>query len=256
MNKSKKTILGFGFEWTKWGNLRKLYRSEQELLDEFDRYGIPPDFFNNKILLDVGCGMGRYTYLAAKKGAKEVYGIDPSESIQSAKLITSAYPQIKIIKGDVFNLPFQENTFDSIMSIGVLHHTGDAHGAIKNCVRYIKKGGRLYLMLYEPRKGFKKYLSPLLRKITLKMPPLLLYLSCYVSCMIKEPFRHIKQVITKYPPRKFNRNVADTFDWYCCPHQSFHTKREIISLFKELGLKNVQITNPKYPLAVTIIGTK
>ena len=64
------TAEAFGFEWTTHGRLWQLYRSEAALFEEFATYRLLPTFFTGKWVLDAGCGMGRYSYVAAHLGAK------------------------------------------------------------------------------------------------------------------------------------------------------------------------------------------
>jgi len=45
-------------------------------------------------------------------------------------------------------LPFPENTFDVVYSNGVLHHTPDTNGAVKEIHRVLRPGGIAKVMLY------------------------------------------------------------------------------------------------------------
>ena len=44
--------------------------------------------------------------------------------------------------------PFEDNTFDAVVSIGCFHHTGDLKKAIQEACRVLKKDGKIYLMVY------------------------------------------------------------------------------------------------------------
>jgi len=85
MMKKIKTKEAFECEWTIFGKINDLYDSEDRLFAEFSRYKIPRSFFQNKVILDAGCGMGRYSYVAAKLGAKLVVGLDMHDSVIYAK---------------------------------------------------------------------------------------------------------------------------------------------------------------------------
>lgn len=98
--------------------------------------------WKGKTVLDVGCGTGEVAHLIAKKGAKEVLGIDYSpEAIREAKA-----------RGDLKNLAFKEvslqkipGTFDVVISMGTLEHTDDPYTAFTDLLRHVKKGGSLLL---------------------------------------------------------------------------------------------------------------
>jgi ubiquinone/menaquinone biosynthesis C-methylase UbiE len=68
----------------------------------------------NARFLDLGCGDGEITLRAAEVvGAKEVYGVDISESL----LKLAEVEGIKVCKGDLNEaLPFKDNLFDVAFS--------------------------------------------------------------------------------------------------------------------------------------------
>src|ERR1700681_1614921 len=76
-------------------------------------------------VLDIGCGEGRHTLLAARYGFHTV-GLDyqpPAihRALRFAKEqgITTGF---SFLVGDVFHLPFQEKSFDILIDFGCLHH--------------------------------------------------------------------------------------------------------------------------------------
>lgn len=109
----------FGFQWTHYKDIIK----DVERFVFLQKTGIEPSFLKGKLVLDVGCGYGRYSYAALEFGGKEVIGIDLSRAVESAYANTIEYPNIHILQADTFYLPFKEEIFDVIFSIGVLHHT-------------------------------------------------------------------------------------------------------------------------------------
>lgn len=103
-----------------------------------------------KKCLDDGCGGGRYSIALKKMGALSVDGVDGSEeAILDAR---SRAKQLGITGcrfsvQDVLNLDFQDNSFDFVMSYGVLHHTTDIFKGIKECYRVLRNGGSFFLFL-------------------------------------------------------------------------------------------------------------
>ncbi len=73
---------------------------------------------NDKVL-DLGCGNGRYMDFI-KKNEGQYYGVDNSEEL--IKIAKQKYPQENFQVGDALVLPFENNFFDKIYSIAVLHH--------------------------------------------------------------------------------------------------------------------------------------
>ena len=52
------------------------------------------------------------------------------------------------IQGDALNAPFDDNSFDAVVAIGSLHHTGDFDTAIAEMCRVVKPGGVVCGMVY------------------------------------------------------------------------------------------------------------
>ena len=105
--------------------------------------------FAGSRLLEVGCGLGTDLLHAAKLGA-HVTGIDLSgRSVGLARRhFALSGVDGRFVHGDAEGLPFGDGSFDVVYSFGVLHHTPDTKGAINECLRVLKPGGRLVLMLY------------------------------------------------------------------------------------------------------------
>ena len=74
-------------------------------------------------ILDVGCGDGVILYLLnkiCKKDKLELYGIDSSEI--ALKIAKRKNPDVNLKTADVYDLPFEDNFFDLIVSSDVLEH--------------------------------------------------------------------------------------------------------------------------------------
>jgi len=151
-----KTVNRFGFEWrhfSDWGWLTE-YPDVPNTKEKF--YGgmiehtrsafwsktlfKEKDLHPGVLVLDAGCGNGRFSGQAAKTGA-EVIGVDLSRGVYSAFENTRSFPNVHIVRGDLFRLPFANETFDRIFSIGVLMHTGNAGAAFDSISRTLRQLG-------------------------------------------------------------------------------------------------------------------
>ncbi len=100
-----------------------------------------------KSILDFGCGTGWVSKELASNGYN-VTGIDTSSSlIRSAVQTDSVKSQFLV--GDCMNLPFQDNSFDLVIGIAILHHL-DLEQGLQECYRILTPKGTLLLM--EPNK--------------------------------------------------------------------------------------------------------
>ena len=100
-------------------------------------------------LLDIGCGPGWLTVQYSAAGAK-VSAIDLTES---AINITHQILDAKSLSADLRvasaeRLPFEDESFDVVVSSGVLHHTPDTLGAFREAFRVTKPGGVGLITLY------------------------------------------------------------------------------------------------------------
>ena len=90
-----------------------------------------------KMILDVGCGDGVLSYLLAKEKAI-VSGIDNQEiAIRFAKKKTSG-TNIDFRVGSAYELPWDENSFDAVVSSDVIEHLQDTKRYLEEIKRVSK----------------------------------------------------------------------------------------------------------------------
>ena len=107
----------FGEEWKTYNKILPQHHDEFKLY--FDLIDLPA--LESKRIGDLGCGIGRWSYFL-KDLAKEIVLIDFSESIFEARKNLSESDNMIFIMADVLDLPFQDDTFDFMFCLGVLHH--------------------------------------------------------------------------------------------------------------------------------------
>ncbi|MFH8093007.1 MAG: class I SAM-dependent methyltransferase [Candidatus Aenigmatarchaeota archaeon] len=103
----------------------------------------------NEVVLDVGCGSGRFIRLLSSL-VKEIHGIDISEeALKIAKNMKIKNASLK--KGSALKIPYGNNFFDKVICIDVIEHIRDDEKVLKEIKRVLKKGGEG--IIYFP-KGF------------------------------------------------------------------------------------------------------
>lgn len=100
--------------------------------------------FKGKKVLDHGCGTGRFGKLVQDKGA-DVIGIDVSE-----KILRTAKKYIAIKKFDGLNIPFDDDTFDYVLSFMVFMVIKDLDKVLSEIHRVLKPKGRLFFGIVHP----------------------------------------------------------------------------------------------------------
>ncbi|HMF61124.1 MAG TPA: methyltransferase domain-containing protein, partial [Vicinamibacterales bacterium] len=120
----------FSYEWNKWSRVQfDPANGGRESEDTFtEKTGFTPDDLRGKLVLDVGCGAGRFLEIASRWGARTI-GVDFSFAVEASQANLGDRPNVDVIQADVFHLPFRDDIFDRIFSIGVLHHTRDTREA-------------------------------------------------------------------------------------------------------------------------------
>jgi ubiquinone/menaquinone biosynthesis C-methylase UbiE len=97
----------------------------------------------NSKILEGGCGPANHVH-ALNKHNYNVIGLDYAKN--TVKNIKKEAPELDIVLGDVFNLPFKDNSFDGYWSLGVIEHFWDGYDIILDEMRrIIKSNGYLFL---------------------------------------------------------------------------------------------------------------
>jgi ubiquinone/menaquinone biosynthesis C-methylase UbiE len=102
-----------------------------------------------KTVLDAGCGNGYLTRKMAET-AKEVTGIDLTEKLIEIAKSKNNPPNVKFLQGSVNELPFDDKTFDTILSNLVLMDVEDLDKTAKEFLRVLKTGGNLVISILHP----------------------------------------------------------------------------------------------------------
>jgi 2-polyprenyl-3-methyl-5-hydroxy-6-metoxy-1,4-benzoquinol methylase len=251
----------FGYQWHQY---QKTQLDHDEITESEENFrwktALRPEDLRGKLVLDVGCGMGRFAEVATRWGAR-VVGIDLSAAAEvAAKNLASR--EFVAFQADVFSLPFAPESFDLIYSVGVLHHTPDCEGAVKTLARYLKPGGTLAVWLYS---GYNKWyrFSDFWRGYTSRMKPETLHRIVKVAVpMLYNAQQVLRKVPVVGPPVAglihhvfpVNRHkdpearLLDTFDWYSPKYQSKHTYEQVFRWFEAMGMEEMRIGD--YSIAV------
>ena len=100
----------FGFQWRRHARTQLDRDGKFESEKDFrERTGFLPQEMTGKLVLDVGCGMGRFAEVASRWGAR-VVGIDLSTAAEVASQNLSDHRSATFFQADVFSLPFAPNS--------------------------------------------------------------------------------------------------------------------------------------------------
>jgi SAM-dependent methyltransferase len=142
-------VSSFSFEWKRW---RRTQFDPAESLRQFiASTGKHPSELRGRLVLDAGCGSGRFMDLVARAGA-EVVGIDLSFAVEVAAENLGAFDRCHLVQADLMRPPFRPGSFDFVYSIGVLHHTPDTRAAFRQLAQCVAPGGEMSIWVYPRRR--------------------------------------------------------------------------------------------------------
>lgn len=142
----------FGDQWSRFPKLQLDSFNGTKISEKrfFGALKLEPDELKGKLVLDVGCGTGRFAEIALKAGAY-VVGLDYSSAAYVASKNLEKYSNFRAIRGDIYKLPFEEKSFDIVYCLGVLQHTPNVEQAFKSLPLVVKKSGYLVVDYYWKR---------------------------------------------------------------------------------------------------------
>jgi ubiquinone/menaquinone biosynthesis C-methylase UbiE len=102
-------------------------------------------------VLDAACGTGRYALLLAEAGAR-VSGLDGSEEMlaHARRKAAARDVALDLRTGDLSALPFEDESFDLVLSALALCHVPDLSPVMAEFARVLRHGGRLIISDFHP----------------------------------------------------------------------------------------------------------
>ena len=228
----------------------------------------------DKLILDVGCGAGRFAEVALEAGAI-VVAIDYSTSVDACYENLKHHENLYIIQANIYELPFKDNSFDYIYSLGVLQHTPDVKGAFFSLPRLLKKDGKICVDYY--RKSWRILMHPKywLRPITKYLPnsfmltllkfivPIIFPVSWLIGKLpygqvvkkiipVADPIYFYEKKFGKIPMKYKERQqwaLLDTFDWLTPTYDNPQTETTVYSWMKEAQLRDIEVHNSGHLVA-------
>jgi SAM-dependent methyltransferase len=187
---TRETVDGFGYEWTHESASVLRQHDEEQFLDWVKPLRL--EDFHGKVVLDAGCGMGRWAACVARAGAKDVICMDLSASVNAARANLRSFPNAHVVQGDIFRPPLRR-AFDVAYSIGVLHHTPDPEGAFDHVVSRVVPGGRIFAWVYgrENNGWIVRVIDPIRKGVTSRLPRPILWIVSTVLAALLQSFLHV-----------------------------------------------------------------
>ena len=134
----------FGMQWNMFSKTQLDSNSGHSISSDrfWQATGWAPTDLKGKWVLDAGCGAGRFAEVALKAGAN-VVALDYSSAVDACFANLKQYPNLHVVQGDIYALPFQKEAFPFVYSLGVLQHTPQVTKSFESLPPMVSKGGKL-----------------------------------------------------------------------------------------------------------------
>lgn len=249
----------FDREWAQFhsmpaGERARVFTSYFDVVD-------PGSLGSGNIVLDAGCGSGRWSYEMADRGT-HVVAMDLGLSIEIAERNTRGLP-VRCVQADVRDTPFRPETFDFACSLGVLHHVPETDAALAAICRTIKPGASLLLYLYyalETRPGWYRALFKAADGLrhTLSAAPHWLTRSVtgVIAATVYWPLARSARLLRRlgftsiaaalplafYSDLSFHTMRNDSLDRFGSGLEKRYTGAQVVALMSQAGLRDVRLS--------------
>ena len=236
----------FGSNWKKYRDLNSIY--EEQFLEWI--LPLQKKDLKNKKILDAGCGIGRNSYYCIKCGAKEVYLFDVEQStVNIAKENIKNYENAHVFEDSIYTQEsISDDSFDLVMSIGVIHHLSEPQLAISKLFSKVKKDGKLLIWVYgyEGNEFLIKLLK-ILRFFTTRLPYKLVEFLGKIFALV------LYSVLKVYPTKTMYWSRAKRMSLYVLEQiiidqlipkiANYYKKSELLNIFSQIKYQNIEINH-------------
>ena len=260
----------FGMQWNHF---------RQTQLDSYSGQPISADRFwastgwdmsdmNNKWVLDIGCGAGRFAEIALSSGAN-VVALDYSSAVDACYKNLEHHDKLHVIQGDVYKLPFKFEQFDFVYSIGVLQHTPDVKSSFFALKDHVKAGGNLCVDYYWKRIRTMFHAKYIFRPITKRIPQdkLFAFLEKHISKLLflsrlvgkiplfgvflkrLVPVADYKGIFNLNDRQLYEWALLDTFDNLSPEYDNPQSIKTAKKWFEDIDFENIEVFHSSHLVA-------
>ena len=169
--KSDSYATSFGEQWNYFSETQLDSFNGSNLTEKrfFEETGWSKDSLADAVILDAGCGSGRFTEIAARY-ARTVISVDLSDAIFAIPKSVTNQGNVIRVHGDLRNLSLDFSKITHVFSIGVLQHTPKPYETLLNLIQSMHPGTKFAFTAYASRWYTPLHPKYLIRPITKRLP--------------------------------------------------------------------------------------
>jgi SAM-dependent methyltransferase/uncharacterized protein YbaR (Trm112 family) len=235
----QQTVRHFRTQWEAFGEEEKSFgMSVQEtwkyLRETLSPPGLPDDWISGKVVVDAGCGHGKYVDALSHRGA-EVIGMDITPEIERVYKRIGARPNVHLVQANILYPPLERARVDFVVSSGVIHHTPDTRAAFRAISKLVRSGGYLSIWVYPYRSAAFETVSQSIRIVTTRLPRPLLRALCYLPVPLLALPRWGAYSGTSLKSASWRQCAQVIYDFFGPKYQTHHRPDEIAAWYREEG---------------------
>jgi len=252
----------FGMQWKRFRQTQLDSYSGQPISANrfWKATGWRPEAMAGEWILDAGCGAGRFAEVALQSGAR-VIALDYSSAVDACYANLKHYPNLHVVQGDIYALPFPKRFFSYVYSLGVLQHTPDVGKAFAALPPMVAGGGRLCVDFYQ--KSWKSLMLPkywvrpftkrmskarLLAALELLVPKLLTLSQAFGGVPLVGgglrrlvPVANYVGILPLSERQQVEWSLLDTFDWLSPEFDNPQTPKRVAGWLHNAGLEKIEV---------------
>ncbi len=269
-------VAGFDHEWRRFpaAGRAELHVIAQQYFDV-----VPDRFFDGRqLVLDAGCGSGRWAYEIATRGPR-VVAMDLGLSIEIAKRNTAVTGRVAWVQADLDDMPLSDGAVKWAYSLGVIHHMVDPASALSKIALTVAPGGRVLVYVYyalDDRGRTYRMLyraSDLVRRMVSRSPRW--FASAFASAVAITVYLPLARAsalarwlglegLSRALPLSFYRELSlevmrnDSLDRFGTRVEARYTRDGLVTLMRSAGLQDISVSvgAPYWHAIGTVAGRK
>ncbi len=175
-------------------------------------------------------------------------GVDHTTAVEKAAKLCEHLPNVRFVQADLKHLPFEDESFDFVFSIGVMHHDVDTRAVFDAVARKVKRGGRYAVWFYRKNQWWQETINSALRRRSTAMNPDRLERLCKLGAIlgaVPVVNKTLNKVVNFSAHPDAQNRLCDTFDWWAPAYQHHHTTDEVLGWFRDAAFKDMRVLPPE-----------